>query len=554
MEKIKNIIMDNKIFVVIAICIILTIFMPLTQSTLIIGDDYLYHISRIQSIADDIKLGNFPVKIHSQMANSYGYASGIFYPNLFFYFPAILTLLGFHVITSYKIFIFFMLILMFGICFISLKNITSDSKCALIGTIIIMLSRNLILNLYHRSAIGEFLGFMFIPLIIAGMYDYIHNDFKKTWMIVIGFWGVINTHVLTTVICVFVTLFYFLINIKTTIENPKKFGKLVLCALIVALLTISFWLPAIEQHFSQVFKYAVPWSKIGGSEYTLIDLLGDRRYSVGLLITMIMPIFIYVLLDKNIEKNNKKFIYVTLILMGISIWHWFWKVTNDFTNVIQFKWRMVGLITVFSGISLAIIVKEYKEKIGKNIENLIIGILAIAVFLTIEFINFDNRTYKIATYDDVKRDVYTSIYSLGGGQEYFPVNMEYEKLFNPHQVFGNKGTIISLSKNALAANFMKETDDTIFVVPYVYYYGYVAHLEKENGEIVPLEVEKSEDGFVELHINPEDMGKVNVWYNGTKIQKISYIITACSYIGLVIYIVIKKVRLNKKETKEVVEK
>ena len=50
------------------------------------------------------------------------------------------------------------------------------------------------------------------------------------------------------------------------------------------------------------------------------------------------------------------------------------------------------------------------------------------------------------------------------------------------------------------------------------------------------------------------MGKVNVWYNGTKIQKISYIITACSYIGLVIYIVIKKVRLNKKETKEVVEK
>ena len=41
-------------------------------------------------------------------------------------------------------------------------------------------------------------------------------------------------------------------------------------------------------------------------EYTLIDLLGDRRYSVGLLITMIMPIFIYVLLDKNIEKNNKK--------------------------------------------------------------------------------------------------------------------------------------------------------------------------------------------------------------------------------------------------------
>ena len=93
MEKIKNKFIENKLFIIVAVCIIITIFMPYTQWELVIGDDYEYHIARIQSIAEEFKLGNFPVKIHSQMANSYGYGSGLFYSNLFLYFPAMLTFL-----------------------------------------------------------------------------------------------------------------------------------------------------------------------------------------------------------------------------------------------------------------------------------------------------------------------------------------------------------------------------------------------------------------------------------------------------------------------------
>ena len=64
MEKLKNKIIENKMFLLVGFFIILTLILPITQNELVIGDDYEYHISRIQSISDSLKLREFPVKIH----------------------------------------------------------------------------------------------------------------------------------------------------------------------------------------------------------------------------------------------------------------------------------------------------------------------------------------------------------------------------------------------------------------------------------------------------------------------------------------------------------
>ena len=60
-----------------------------------------------------------------------------------------------------------------------------------------MLSNCLTLHLYQRAAIGEFVGLAFIPLVIAGMHDYIYKDFKKPYLIVLGFFGIINSHLIS---------------------------------------------------------------------------------------------------------------------------------------------------------------------------------------------------------------------------------------------------------------------------------------------------------------------------------------------------------------------
>ncbi len=60
-EKLK----ENIKVIIIALAISIFICIPYLQTTSIDGDDISYHISRFASIAEEIKLGNFPIAIHS---------------------------------------------------------------------------------------------------------------------------------------------------------------------------------------------------------------------------------------------------------------------------------------------------------------------------------------------------------------------------------------------------------------------------------------------------------------------------------------------------------
>ena len=551
MEKIKKLLNENKILLIVAIFIVFTVFMPDTQGELVVGDDYEYHLSRIQSVSDSLKQGIFPVKIHAQMANGYGYASGIFYSNFFIYIPAILNLLGFHIITSYKIFILFMIIFAFVISYFSLVNMTGDKKSALIGVIVILLSRNIIFNLYHRFALGEFLGFIFILPIISGMYDFVYKDFKKPWLLILGFCGVIHSHIITTVLCIIFCVLFFLINLKYISKDWKKVIKLIISAMIVLLLTASFWIPFLEQYFIQDYMLSKSWTKIENSEYKLIDLFGNRKTAVGYFILMLMPIYVYSLMDSKTDKITKGFIITLFIIMGITIFDKFWDVTKSISNIIQFKWRLVGIITVFAGISMSMIIKDYKDSFKFDIDILVIGMLIISMFFVTEFTNFDNRTNIRKSKDDIVFEMYKSVTSIGGGKEYLPLDADYDKLIFSNIVFGNTGSQIPVEKNGLNVIFEKQSEDTSFVVPYLYYYGYVAEIIDESGNKKKLDIEKSNDGLVKVNMESTDKGMVSVYYKNTLIQTISYVISIITCIGIIVYIIIKIVEKYKSKKSKI---
>ena len=84
------------------------------------------------------------------------------------------------------------------------------------------------------------------------------------------------------------------------------------------------------------------------------------------------------------------------------------------------------------------------------------------------------------------------------------------------------------------------------VIPSIYYYGYVGNLVNSKGEIINLDIEKSENGLVKVITNGYE-GKVSVWYNGTRIQKISYIISMLTIVLLIVYLGLKRIRMKKRE-------
>ena len=82
--------------------------------------------------------------------------------------------------------------------------------------------------------------------------------------------------------------------------------------------------------------------------------------------------------------------------------------------------------------------------------------------------------------------------------------------------------------------------------PLVYYYGYVSDITKADGTVEPVELRKNEDGLVEL-VTEGEIGHIRVWYNGTKIQKISYLVTAIAAVLVLGLGVIKIIRNKNKK-------
>ena len=85
---------------------ILFVSVPLYFGYLINGHDLQYHLLRIEGIKDGLLAGDFPIKIQSNWLKGNGYATAVFYGDLFLYIPAILRLCGFSIAQSYNIYVF----------------------------------------------------------------------------------------------------------------------------------------------------------------------------------------------------------------------------------------------------------------------------------------------------------------------------------------------------------------------------------------------------------------------------------------------------------------
>lgn len=546
MDTIKQIIQKRKVIIFVMMITVFVIMLPNFQENLVIGDDYEFHLSRIKTISESLKNGEFPVKIHPLMAKNFGYAAGVFYPNMFLYIPATLCMLGMDIVLSFKMFLLTMFSLMFVLTYVSIKNITEETNSALIGTVLIILSKVICTNLYLRLAVGEFLGMIFLIPIISGMYDLVYKGFKKPWLLFIGFFGVMNSHIITTFIAIIFCAFYYLINFRKV--SIKNVGKLLLIALLVVLATSSFWAPMLEQLSVQKYKLSNEWVHIESEVYTLYDLFSREKFSIGIVITLFMPVLLYALFDSRITVKTKKFIIMFFIITALTVSSWFWEITKDYLGVIQFKWRVLGLLTILSSIAITLAVKEYSQIKEIKLDNVLMFVLAISIFATIQFnISDFKAATRIRSAEDLEA-IYYAEHAVGIGQEYLPVEIDYNKLLINEEGRLSNGRGVGVIKRNLHTEFQSEKDYEYVVIPSIYYYGYVGNLVNSEGEIINLDIEKSEDGLVKVITNGYE-GKVSVWYNGTKVQKISYIISAMTIVLLVVYIIVKKIRNKSKVEK-----
>ncbi len=384
------------------------------------------------------------------------------------------------------------------------------------------------------------------------MYDYLYRDFNKPQYIFLGFLGLINTHIISTIITLVICLIMIMFGIKKSIKNIKNLVKLVVLAVIVLLISSYFWMPMLEQLYFQKFKLSNPWKTASDDTYTLFNYLGNWKYSIGFSVSIALLLLLYGILTNKISKESKiffgYFVGISVFLLSPIIW----KRLSYFLNFLQFKWRLISILTVIITLSISLAYRDYlKDSSDKKNKKILIISFIILFLLTIYNYHFEDTIDFKMDEKFVYANIYSGTQSLGIGAEYMPIELQdayslYK--INPNSAYTSTNYTIDDEIKGVKypnLNFIFNNsgiDQKEITIPFVYYYGYVANITTKEGETYPIEVSKDKNGLVKIQIPKNLEGEIRVWYNGTKIQKISLIISVVSIISTIVGLFIIKRR------------
>lgn len=540
------------------IIISIFIFVCLYSSLLLLipgiprGHDLTFHLSRVSAISDGLRLGEFPVKVYPNYFGGYGYANGLFYGDIFLYFPAVLCLLGLSVITSYKIFLFVCAICTAVSIYICVKSISKSRFAATLSMILYTLSSYRAVDVYIRAAIGEVLAFIFIPIVILGVYEIIYNDKRKWHILTIGFTGLFLSHNISAVIMVGFTALILIISYKRLLKELNRLVYLTIATIVTILLTSFFLIPMIEQLLTD--KLVINTQTIDAQIWTttmpLYKIIFEIPYSLLFLsgVSGIGIVFLFIIFLRFKIKSDKSVIFkFSDICFGMGIvsllavtkifpWRLIIKIIKQL-SAIQFAWRLYLFATLFLSISGGIVILRYCKNIKSRIKIskivLVLSILACSINMFAQYLFYGITNIKGL------HDVSIDPYRVGLG-EYLPEGTDKNEFYERGDVitsnnnievqFERKGTNLDIEFNN---NYY---DNTYIELPLIYYLGYEATYYNE-GQKNMLPISKGNNNIIRVNLQGYNKGKIIVNYEGTKIQKITQYISIISFVLFTIYLI-----------------
>ncbi|MBQ3035291.1 MAG: hypothetical protein IJD31_00025 [Lachnospiraceae bacterium] len=545
------------------ILIALLASLPLGLHYLLNGQDMEFHLLRIEGLYEALRCGQFPVRIHPNYMEGYGYPTGIFYPELFLYFPALLRLMGVPLMHAYKWFVLAQNIATAGVAWYSGKILFQKKTSAAVFCLLYTLAPYRLINTYYRAAVGESLAMIFLPLIVAGMYlllAEIDLD-KKTIrqaiaLLVIGMAGVLQSHILS---CELVAIFVVgvILFCWKRFWRKKVWLSFAGAVGITVLLNLWFLIPFISAaglevkvllmtpgilthqglNIWQLFAFLPEAS--GHSMSLQEGIAGEMPFQLGWAVVLLMLFAIYGIAKmwKGRRESMNGLGIVATCLGMLALWmttHLFpWDVfgripkIGKMLNTVQFPWRYLGIATILLVIAGLIAVQLWQnEKIRQTV---LIAVSAVSVITALWFFQsmISNADY-YSVYDGAGLDSYALV-----GEEYLYQGTDLDLLkerANREDWYVQSGTNVT----CVIEPFGDKTD---YRLPLLYYPWYTAK-DATTGETIKIVKGENNVAFLEL---PEDYsGAVKVSFEEPVAWKVGNAISLATLITLVVCVYIDR--------------
>lgn len=521
---------ENQITLLIFIITMVIACSPLISRYCINGHDLDYHLLRIESLKEGILIGHPFSKVNTLFFGGVGYASTMFYSDLFMHIPALLRVLGVGIGKSFHIYT----AMIFVLCYLSVFYCVwrmSLSKFA--GSVAAML---LTLCPYHmddmvvRTACGENAAFIFLPFAIYGIFNVLYEDMDKPWAFGLGFAGLIVTHPATFAVMMCTGVVILLINVRKLVRQPAIFIKMCIVAVLALLVTAYQWMPMLEQFSDAKFYVSNNWTDLLDSAVGFSEVAGSDFPCVGaILLGLLVPRIFMSRKDYPILEYVDLMIAAALVFAVAATNIMPWERVAGLFGFLQFPWRLFIMTSTLLAMADAIIISLFTDRFGEDkksvaAEVIMIGLLVICAQSAIVHYNKESKGYYDYSSDYYSYKPFTVNVVAG---EWLPVTVEdNERLVGQSEelVFddGTRGDFVREKGKVIATI---EGDHEYADVPFLYYKGYGATITDSAGNKTKPEVTgEGDNGLCRVYLNGAK-GVLTVNYRGTIIQYVSAVIS-----------------------------
>lgn len=368
--------------------ITLLVSLPLFAEGIHRGHDTRFHLSRIEGIANELSLGVFPVKISSFWMDGYGYPVSVYYGDILLYFPALLRLAGVPLVCAYKIFLVTVNFLTTLIAFLCFDRIFTNKNIALLTGLVYVTAYYRLINLYVRSAVGEYCSMMFLPLIalaVHRIYSEAAPNPKTIWknatLLAAGMSGLLETHLLSTEMTAVILLIVALVFWKKTFRLASL--KTYLLAIAETILwNLFFLVPFLDYYLNvpvrinskisdSILHIQEQGTPILQSFLFFHDPFHNHIRDVATPGPALMLVFVVGIIFLLLRKTNREmkvylFFSAALLFVASNLFPWDFLAEHiPFGNLlaqIQFPWRYVGLASIFLTLLLGSLMSSVFQK------------------------------------------------------------------------------------------------------------------------------------------------------------------------------------------------
>lgn len=178
----------------------LLISLPLCTDYIRGSADIAYHLNRIEGIRAALLTGQFPVRVHSNALDGFGYGSALFYPELFLYFPAILRILGVSSVTAFKLCTASMNLIAAWSMYLAASQMFRNKEAGILASLLYVTAVFRLGMGYYVGLYGCYMAMSFLPVFCLGVYEIVAGDPSKWGYAAAGFTLVLQSHILSAVI------------------------------------------------------------------------------------------------------------------------------------------------------------------------------------------------------------------------------------------------------------------------------------------------------------------------------------------------------------------